>query len=517
MGIPYYFYNLTKKYNNIIVKQIDNIDLYCIDFNGIIHPTAQKIIENKGCENDIINELWNKVIIFNNDLKPKKIIICIDGVAPFAKIIQQRKRRYLTHFKNKLDNIKLLWDTNAISPGTVFMNNLNNHLKNKIRYNVLDVEFILSGSDEYGEGEHKIFDKLLLEDTNNDKKIMINGLDADLIILSLLSNKNIVLMRENKDETIYLNINNLRIAILKELKFKWSLADDLNDIDIIESYCVMCSLLGNDFIPHLLTLNLKDNGLDRLIKITGNSIKNNGLLVSNNNINKDCLADILYNISLTEYNDLQLELNNYNSKYYKKSSSSNTNSDNYGLKNKDEIINKLLNNENWKYIYYKEIFNININLDNKYINNICHNYIKGIYWTYNYYKKINIDYEWYYPYNYPPSITDISNYIKVNDVGCGGGGRGGCDGMVDVRGREEGNEGGRVSDYLQLLLILPLDSIDLIDDKYKKYMIDIKYGLTYLYPKKYKIQTLLKNHLWECCPILPVINLKRIKNIIKQV
>ena len=44
-------------------------------------------------------------------------------------------------------------------------------------------------------------------------------------------------------------------------------------------------------------------------------------------------------------------------------------------------------------------------------------------------------------------------------------------------------------------------------------MIDDNKGLRYLYPTEYKIQTLFKNHLWECCPILPVINIDKIIKI----
>jgi len=150
MGIPYYFYHLSKKYNNIISNNIPtNINLYAIDFNGIIHPEASK--ENN--EKLLFQNLWNKIITYENNFKPNKLIICIDGVAPLAKIIQQRKRRYLTIYKNKIDNIKSSWDTNAISAGTNFMNKLDEFIFNKIN----DTSFTFDGSKNQGEGEHKIF------------------------------------------------------------------------------------------------------------------------------------------------------------------------------------------------------------------------------------------------------------------------------------------------------------------------------------------------------------------------
>jgi len=137
MGIPYYFYNLTKKYKNIIIDKIPiDISIYAIDFNGIIHPQAQKEIN----EDKLFNNLWNKILSYNEIYKPEKLLICVDGVAPVAKIIQQRKRRYLSIFKNKIDNIISKWDTNAISAGTDFMNNLDEFIFNKINDNTIVYE-----------------------------------------------------------------------------------------------------------------------------------------------------------------------------------------------------------------------------------------------------------------------------------------------------------------------------------------------------------------------------------------
>ncbi len=82
-----------------------------------------------------------------------------------------------------------------------------------------------------GEGEHKIF-KLINEINeirgfDENENIIINGLDADLIILSLISGRNnIYLMRENRGIITYVNINNLKSAIIKELRPKWHIGED---------------------------------------------------------------------------------------------------------------------------------------------------------------------------------------------------------------------------------------------------------------------------------------------------
>ena len=212
MGIPYYFYHLTKKYRNIIINELPtDIQIYAIDFNGIIHPEAHKDLNNPNKEQLFIN-LWNKINHYNDTFNPDKMLICIDGVAPLAKIIQQRKRRYLYIYKNKIDEIDVKWDTNAISTGTQFMDNLDEFIQMKIEKEN-KTSFILNGSKTEGEGEHKIFN--YFKNIDDSKSIIINGLDADLIILSLISGlSNIYLMRENKDYIIYVSINNLKSDLL---------------------------------------------------------------------------------------------------------------------------------------------------------------------------------------------------------------------------------------------------------------------------------------------------------------
>jgi len=510
MGIPYYFYSLTQKYSNIISSDISNdTDIYCIDFNGLIHPIAQEVIKSydENIEEKIIEKLWDKICYYIDTFKPKEIIICTDGVAPLAKMIQQRKRRYLTIYRNKLDNVSIKWDTNAITPGTEFMTKLNLYIKTKVRYNSTDVIINYSGSDEAGEGEHKIFQKLALEDVNY--KIIINGLDADLIILSLLSGKkNIYLMREmDSNNTTFLNILELRKAIIKELINTWSLDSNLyddvfneNSINLIESYCVACSIMGNDFIPHLLTLNLKTNGLDKLIIACKYAIANYGMLVQNNKINYNTLCDIFTELSKKEDSEIFKECENYIKKNI--NGKNDIPSDLYGLKNKDKLVNTIYNNPiKWRVEYYKSIFNANIIQDSNIITTSVISYIKGIYWTYEYYKRRDIDHFWFYPYNYPPSIKDISN----NGL------------AINTNIFNEYNKNGTfVNSNIQMLIVLPKESKHLLNYKNKKYMEDIAFGLYHMYPDKYDIQTFLKTHLWECSPILPNINLNYILKIVNE-
>lgn len=509
MGIPYYFYKLTQKYNNIVTNtKPNNISTYCIDFNGVIHNVAHNFIYNSeitNIEDKIIEEVWKKIEYYIETYKANKYIICADGVAPAAKIIQQRKRRYLSVYRNIIDSEhskKPLWDTNAITPGTNFMNKLNVFITKKIRYSTSDIRLVYSGSDEVGEGEHKIFHKLKLHD--DDSNIIINGLDADLIILSMISHiKNIYLMRESIDKDTgdivykYLNIDYLKKAILSEINNYWDIDyNQYNVDDIIESYSTMTSILGNDFIPHLLTIDLKTDGIDKLISATKIATREHGLLVQNNKINYETLKDILKHLATDENNDLH----NICGKYINKKIFNNSNlpSEFFAIKHKDKLVNIIYNNpNNWQKEYYKLIFDNNITIDSSVILNSCENYIKGIYWVYNYYKGLHIDHEWFYPYNYPPSLKDLYNYSTAYD-----------EPII-------AHNYNYICPNIQLLIVLPRESSSLLKPKYKKYMENVYSGLYHMYPKKYKITTFLKTHLWECCPNLPLININYIKRVLE--
>ena len=91
-----------------------------------------------------------------------------------------------------------------------------------------------------GEGEQKIFHYIKQYNLQNN---IIYGLDADLIILSLLCDNKTYLLRERTEynienletEFIYLDINILKKYIIKTIKYK----DLLSDKQIIQNYCIL--------------------------------------------------------------------------------------------------------------------------------------------------------------------------------------------------------------------------------------------------------------------------------------
>ena len=146
MGIPYYFSYLIQKHRQCVSK-LDTLEfihnLY-IDSNSIIYESLSNNLDydNKNqYEQSIIKNVIIKIEEIITIIKPtENIFIAFDGVPPFAKINQQKNRRYKTAYQNKILKKECNWDTCAITPGTTFMSNLNKSLKtyfaNKKFYNL---------------------------------------------------------------------------------------------------------------------------------------------------------------------------------------------------------------------------------------------------------------------------------------------------------------------------------------------------------------------------------------------
>ena len=104
MGVPGFFVWLMKNnvHNNIILNKLNNINNLYFDANCLFHPKCFDILKLYSQITDVnkLEELMidriikyiNYIITFVNP--SDNIYIAVDGVAPIAKINQQRKRRY---------------------------------------------------------------------------------------------------------------------------------------------------------------------------------------------------------------------------------------------------------------------------------------------------------------------------------------------------------------------------------------------------------------------------------------
>ena len=243
-----------------------------------------------------------KIIEYVRLLEPKRrVYIAFDGVAPVAKLDQQRNRRYKTGYQARiLSKVGVTppddpWNTAAITPGTEFMSKLGEAVSRRF---ACPSEFgleklVVSTSCDVGEGEHKIYDYIRKNPAHHKKTTtVIYGLDADLIMLTLnhlhIAPK-MLLYRETPhfissiDRTLSPNESYLLdIPLFGEV-----LARELNDNkepDTVQKrnrvfdYIFLCFFLGNDFLPHFPALNIRTTGIERLLsayrKVVGTTNEN---------------------------------------------------------------------------------------------------------------------------------------------------------------------------------------------------------------------------------------------------
>lgn len=533
MGIPFYFKNIVKNHTHIVQQcsKLPQCQRLFFDFNCIVHQSANKVIaENASItqnETTLHNAIFDDVKSYMDKLislvNPSSLVyIAVDGLCPRAKMQQQRKRRFLTQWKNEKLGIKHGWDSNCITPGTQFMSKLDNMLSEyvtKKNESTASINFILSGSNEFGEGEHKIFKYLSTQDTS--KCDVIYGLDADLIMLSMISkcSDNIKLLRErpifdvpidSREEFLTLDINALKQSITEIYG-----CNPQDQASFINDYVMICSLLGNDFIPSLSFLKIKDNGIDMLLKAYSNSkakFEDSTLVITspdhNASINLQMLHDIIHQLSRNE-DEMTAEVCE---NYYKRTvrydhrrfknafERASFELDNYPTFNKfpQGLINPRI--PGWRLSYYKHIFGTTESHD---INRICDSYLQGLEWISKYYFTNEAPISWYYKYNYSPSILDLTNRIAAY--------------LYDSSRYQEQithaipiNEASfkTVLEHptLQLLMVLPPRSRELVDTRYRPLMTHIEHGCLAYYPIGFKISTFLKSYLWECYPVLPDID-----------
>ena len=460
MGIPSYFSHIIKSYPQIIKKYNyyvqNNVDFHSLymDCNSIIYDIVNAMDEetrnDPDIENIIIDLTLAKILEYVLFIKPSnRVYIAFDGVAPFAKMNQQKTRRYKSQFMEVFLNGQPTnkWNTSNITPGTQFMKNLsiklNEYFSDKGVQNKTKVkEWIISASDESGEGEHKLF-QYIRKHPCKDENIIVYGLDSDLIMLSIFHYhlyNNCYIFREapeflkstiniignsnnsnNSDNNFIMDIGLLRSSILSEIKF--------NEEQRIYDYVFLCFLLGNDFLPHFPALNIRTHGIVTLLEIYSTVFRKNPekFLTKGNNSDKPKI----------EWKNVKLymkELVKYEQQYIIEEYSCREKFDHWkwndeiNEKTTKEQRDKILQNlpiiyrkeekyispsdNGWEDRYYKSLFH-NSNHDIK--QQICTNYLEGLEWVYMYYRGMGFDWRCSYEYSYPPLIKDLYMYIPNNN------------------------------------------------------------------------------------------------------
>lgn len=318
MGIPKFFRWMSDKYPGLLTtakeNQLPEIDNFYLDMNGIIHNCTHPCdgdVHFRIREEDMFEDIFNYVNTLFSIIKPRDyFFMAIDGVAPRAKMNQQRGRRFRSA-KEAMDREEAAlkkgdilpserrFDSNCITPGTQFMVRLHEAFKKFIQTKLTTdpewqrVKVILSGHETPGEGEHKVMDFIRYQRSqpgyNPDSSHCLYGLDTDLIMLGLsLHEPNFMLLREevkfNKKseatrgksqrvDSSKISFNVLYLTLLRDcieqefLPLKPNLPFKFDLEAIIDDWILICFLIGNDFIPHIPHFHIHKNALPKIFEI----------------------------------------------------------------------------------------------------------------------------------------------------------------------------------------------------------------------------------------------------------
>jgi 5'-3' exonuclease len=577
MGVPGFVAWLYKnhKNSNFIFKNlftdsnidINSVEYLLIDTNCLIHPQARNIcleypnlVESnlELLESKIIKQVIKYIEMIILELNPTKTVyIAIDGVAPMAKIKHQRLRRFKSAYDTKMNEellkkhnrpIQKQWNTSAITPGTTFMDKLMRHILNWINKNEFKCQIIFSSSYTPGEGEHKILQYVkTATDIVEGDNIVIYGLDADLLFLSLALEKNrIFLMRETSQMEIdttkcdegfsYLSIDTLKDIIYAEMTIRLSKTREWSRLRIINDFVFLCYFCGNDFLPNIPSLTIKPhnrkiiNGIDTIIQ-TYTTVMDNQVDLSKYLIHKDGSngSNDIIHIDQQIFLDILKDLSDQETVYF---------NDHFKFKRqirysdqRDPYLNEKHNYEEniikdyhdpiqlgdpltklseWKQKYYKTYFNVDISDSSESLNEIIDEYIHGMIWTTHYYYSKCKNYEWFYEYHNGPFISDILNYLTKHPDRISY-----YENLYSVNGIWFEN---MIKPLHQLMLVLPHESSYLLPSIYRNLMYSNK--LKKYFPDRIldiKFDYLYKNKAWQNTPMIEIIDPNQIINLTSQI
>lgn len=414
MGIPAYFRWISERYPKIMVDCVEFVDydedsgterridaskanpngiefdnLY-LDMNGIIHPcTHPEDGPAPTTEQEMFDAVCTYVDRVFSIVRPRRLLyMAIDGVAPRAKINQQRSRRFRSAKEAETSREEALklneswremglkvqtkdpdapppFDSNVITPGTPFMARLAVELREYVAQRLesdpgwANIRVLFSDASVPGEGEHKIAEFIRLEraQPNYDPNIhhIMYGLDADLIMLALSTHEvRFSILREevfqkrgnqrngrgvgaggsaadprhgsrdghgmrgevvqiestlasqfrrdmelgglklrkeigNRKPFHFLHVNVLREYL--DAEYRDDISREIADCSgtevvydlerVIDDFVFLCFFVGNDFLPHLPTLDIREGAVDYLIELYKKELPRIGYLTSN--------------------------------------------------------------------------------------------------------------------------------------------------------------------------------------------------------------------------------------------
>ena len=508
MGIPSYFSYIIKNFSNIIRSlrhlKTANVKIHRLymDCNSIIYDAFRSIEDSDKMnvyqlEELIINNVISKIGEYVEMVSPASLTyVAFDGVAPLAKMEQQRNRRY----KNAPTH-NAGWSTSNITPGTEFMKKisarLRKHYESSPRGSV-----IISPSDEHGEGEHKIFQHIRDSPISPGENVAVYGLDSDLIMLSVFHCspfQNFYIFREapefikssitlpdgDKSSCYFMDVKALSNSILSEMQC------GLADRQRIYDYVFLCFFLGNDFLPHFPSLNIRTHGISALLEIyrmyIGKHPDRFFIAKDKMSIQWKWVNLFIKELAKREHGYILQEYD-LRRKWDKRQWLTGTEDERDVLVQSVPVIYRAEEEyicpteKGWENRYYKCLFG-----EKEKVESVCVNYLEGLEWVFKYYTVECPHWRWKYNYNYPPLLKDLCSHVPSTDHSF-------------IKSNDKNNR--PFKQTTQLAYVLPMSSHSLLSSKIRDNLIKHDFDI---YPSTYSYKWAFCRYLWEAHAELPEI------------
>ena len=527
MGIKHFWHWFKDNFGNNIknlrkgddFKTVNvSIDNLMIDLNGLFHASTQKVYEYGNCKppqsflgkprRKKIGGLRQQMKVFTDIclniehlvtlVKPnKRLILCVDGPAPLSKQNQQRQRRFRSAMEKDEEEFQR-FDSNCLTPGTKFMDYLTKYIDWYIRKSISEnplwrnIEIVFSNEKSPGEGEHKIINYIRMYGDSRDS-FCIHGLDADLIMLALGTHlPKFWILREDlydpRNEFFVIDIGSTRLNLAGIMdwnnndKKKVEETPEFNPEYAVNDFIFLCFMVGNDFLPHIPSIEIIEGGIDAMLDVYKNVGESYGHLTSNVErgvmFHKRTLGVFLGTIA--QYDKGILE-----DKLLKKD---NFFPDPLLERNVKFVEGKYnLDIEQYRKDYYNSCF-----ADGTDLEKLCHEYLEGMQWVLSYYTRGVPDWKWCFKYHYAPFAYDISKYISDFK-------------MPPPRKTQP------TTPFQQLLSVLPPKSSGLIPTPLSQLLTDSTSGIKKFCPSKFDVDVSGKRKAWEGIVLLPMVDFEVVR------
>lgn len=522
MGIPSYYKKLCDRIPGLLLKQRKGgakpshlwIDFNCMVYHCMRRPGARPYT---GEESQLEWEAWliQDVCKYAQTVASivgptQQVFVAVDGVVPMAKMRQQRLRRFKSIWvaseERRIGKSEggPRWDSNAITPGTAFMERLGDALRG-IR--TPGLRWVISTADEFGEGEHKAMSAL--RGCGDRQCHVVYGLDADLILLCLLQDVGEMwLFRESVEcgEVQYDESNKETYSWFHVQKLKEIICKGQDDQFLLD-YCMAMALLGNDFLPHSMTFKIKDGGHDSLIEMLREVRKACGSLIDKGSLtwNQVGLVGCIQWLARREEAWMKRHVE---TKVKQKNSIARG-------ANPQEIINDewmkmplracdelalvhtvkkeaagsiIQLHADWRAIYNQRWLHANTQAD---IDFVCAEFCKGLNWVVQYYMGGKTDTEWCFPWYTPPLWEDVLQWLQGHS----------CPRDVCI-------ERPMITPQQQLTMVLPKQSWWLIRDKKLRGVMN---SAPHFWPDSFPLFTAGRKQTWECEAMIPLLVPERLR------